>query len=95
MKAITDWIHQPRDQIVFKKAVNKITQQVICPLVPDIVRDILVEYRTLCNSSMFEQMYAYEVDGIDNWEEVVEAFNTARRRYDKFLATLTEGNVFV
>lgn len=44
---------------------------------------------------MFEQMYAYEVDGIDNWEEVVEAFNTAKKRYDEFLATLTEGNVFV
>lgn len=90
--ALTAWLQQPLDQRVFNKAVDQMLQQVVCPMIPETVRDILVDYRGLSRHSMFEQMFTYEVNGIDNWEGVVEAFITARNKYKEFLLNLTQGN---
>lgn len=95
---IDTWLDQPLTQRIFRETVDPDTREVICPQIPQQVRDILKPWQDTKRKIIFNKTFSHLVTKTSKTpgpiEEIVTMFEKAEDKYASTLNELTSGIVF-
>ena len=89
---INNWLEQPLDRFILSQAVDKETQMIICPAVPNEIRDLLDPFIRLSQSQIFMAEFKRELGKpIPDLHQLALRFGNAQQRHQTITKQFEEG----